>query len=700
MQRFFKLTISRKIYGIVALCVAGLVALALSEIQQMAEEVENQRVLELQHLTDVAVQIVKDEYAAMQAGAISTAEAQKRAAARIKTLRYDGDGYIWINDMHLRMVMHPMMPELDGRDVRDMEGPKGVRPFVEFVKVVERSGGGVVKYDWPKPGSDKPQPKLSYVQGFTPWGWVVGTGAYVDDLRHQAFAAIKRALLVAAAILLVTVAVSSMMARRMSSVLRDMRAAMLKLASGQFDVVLPGLGRSDEVGDMAAAIETFKVKAVERAGIEAEQKEARAREAATVREKEIHVQNLRNLAGTVAEVNEVSIDLAYLGSNTSDVTRNAQTISSAAAELVASVDEIARNSEGAAQDARATDQTVAAGRHSVEQVKTAIHNIAGAVEETSAGVDELASASEQIGQILNVIEAIAGQTNLLALNATIEAARAGEAGKGFAVVASEVKSLATQTSKSTEDITHRIASLRNGMNAILATMQHSKTAVADGETAIAEAASTMDRIMTQVGDVSVKMQGVADILHQQKDASAEVARSIGEVAKTASENPELLLGMTAKLQRSNDRFSGNAKSWFSADSDRALCEMAKIDHVLFKKRVIDAIMGHGQWSANEVPDHHNCRLGKWYDAVQLPQIRDQATFRRLQEPHARIHAIAKAALTAHASGDTAAALSALANMNDASHEVLQLLEELSMALHGDAPASPQADTPTKQAQRA
>ena len=399
-------------------------------------------------------------------------------------------------------------------------------------------------------------------------------------------------------------------------------------------------------------------------------------------EPEHDILNLRNLAGTVVDVNEVAIDLAYLANNTVNVTGSAQTISAAAAELVASVDEIARNSDGAATDATATDATVTAGRQAVAQVNAAIGNIAAAVEETSAGVDELSRASEQIGQILTVIEIIAGQTNLLALNATIEAARAGEAGKGFAVVATEVKSLATQTSRSTEDITERIASLRSGMNVILTTMQRSKSAVTDGQEAIAQAASTMDRITDQVSNVSTRMQGIADILRQQKGASAEIARSIDRVATTSTENETLLVRMSTKLHDSNDRFSDNAKSWFKADSHRALCEMAKIDHVLFKKRVVDVLMGRGAWAAGEVPDHHNCRLGKWYDGVQPPEIKALAAFRHLVEPHARVHATAKAALTAHARGDTPTALRSLTDMNDASHEVLRLLDELSEALHG------------------
>ncbi|MEZ5841520.1 MAG: methyl-accepting chemotaxis protein [Hyphomicrobiales bacterium] len=395
------------------------------------------------------------------------------------------------------------------------------------------------------------------------------------------------------------------------------------------------------------------------------------------------LRNLKNLAGSVGDVNEVALELAHLSRNTRNVSMNAQTISAAAAELVASVEEISRNSEGAAEDARSTDDTVGAGRSAVMQVREAIRNITQAVEETAASVDELSSASEQIGQILTVIEGIAEQTNLLALNATIEAARAGEAGKGFAVVASEVKGLANQTSKSTEDIARRIASLRDGMSTITSTMQRSNSAVAEGEEAISTAAETMDQIASQVRNVSDRMIEISGILHQQKDTSSEIAHNIDAVARTAAENEDLLKSMSDKLHESNTRFSDTAKSWFRADSHRALCEMAKIDHILFRKRVVDTMMGRANWEASAIPDHHGCRLGKWYDSLNTPEIRALEPYKRLAEPHGRVHAAAKASLAAHAAGDSDKALSELRKLTDASHLVLASLDELSNLLHGD-----------------
>ena len=390
--------------------------------------------------------------------------------------------------------------------------------------------------------------------------------------------------------------------------------------------------------------------------------------------------NLRNAAGMVSDANITAIQLAHLTRNTRMVNSSSQSISAAAAELVASVEEIARSSESASRDAAETDGTVSFGRNSVEEVETAIANIAEAVAETAANVDELATASDQIGQILSVIEGIAGQTNLLALNATIEAARAGEAGRGFAVVATEVKNLAAQTARSTEDINQRIAALRAGMAGILTTMQRSTTAVGEGRTAITRAAETMETISGQVGNVAHKMAEISAILSQQKAASSEIAESVTRVAGMAETNETVLHSMSDKIQANNDRFGALAKNWFHADSDRSLCEMAKIDHVFFKKRVVDTLIGRDGWKAEEVPDHHGCRLGKWYDALQRPEYKALPAYARLVDPHQRVHAAGRAALAAHVAGRTDEAYAAMDRLNEASIEVLELLEDLSKGI--------------------
>ncbi len=211
-------------------------------------------------------------------------------------------------------------------------------------------------------------------------------------------------------------------------------------------------------------------------------------------------------------------------------------------------------------------------------------------------------------------------------------------------------------------------------------MEQSKRAVGEGQGAIGEASATMESIAGQVGHVSQTMQEISAILLQQKEAAGAVSKNIDHVASTASDNERRLGEMSRKLYDSNDRFAAKAQEWFRESDPRSLCEMAKIDHVLFKKRVVDAVSGHGTWAAKDAPDHHGCRFGKWYDTVSDAAITGMPEYAALVAPHGQVHAAGKAALAARERGDAAAAMNALGELNAASHEVLRLLDKLSAAL--------------------
>ncbi|ADZ72063.1 Type IV pilus assembly protein PilZ [Polymorphum gilvum SL003B-26A1] len=398
------------------------------------------------------------------------------------------------------------------------------------------------------------------------------------------------------------------------------------------------------------------------------------------------LKSLQNIANTLCDINDITMNMAILGRNTRRATEGGQAISAAAAQLVMSIDQISANSEGATHEADATNTAAMQGLATMAAVSEAINEIASTSEQTGQSLTDLHQASAQIGEFLAVIESIANQTNLLALNATIEAARAGEAGKGFAVVAAEVKSLATQTAKATEDISRRIEALQAGMETIQAAIGSSRDAVGNGQQAIAGANDLMQSIGAQVSSVSGRMREISAILQQQKGASQEIAESIAQVADLASDNDRRLGDMNGTLQATNDKFSTSAKTWFQADSSRSLCEMAKIDHVLFKKRVVDTVVGRGNWHAHDVPDHHGCRLGKWYDAIKNPEIRRHRAFVALEEPHRAVHAAARKALEAHAAGDTGAAFEALQVMDSASRKVVDSLNGLAHALDTDLKA--------------
>src|SRR6266702_3860286 len=277
MVRRFRMTVGRKIYALIGLCFVGLIGIGVLDSGELASGLRQQKQIELKHLSDLALVIVKEEQAAAQKGDIAIADAQKRAMARLATLRYGNNDYFWINDMQPRMVMHPIKPEMNGSDLSTYKDPNGKKLFVDFVEAVRKDGAGFVPYEWPKPGFDKPQPKLSYVVGFAPWNWVIGTGVYIDDLKAQTWISTQRSLIFAGLILLFTLEVSIFVARRITAPLQRMTVTMNDLASGNLDVEVPGIGRGDEVGEMAKAVEVFKSNAISRQALEAEQKEAESR---------------------------------------------------------------------------------------------------------------------------------------------------------------------------------------------------------------------------------------------------------------------------------------------------------------------------------------------------------------------------------------------------------------------------------------
>lgn len=407
--------------------------------------------------------------------------------------------------------------------------------------------------------------------------------------------------------------------------------------------------------------------------------------------------SLRSTANTICELNELVMAMALLSRNTQEANTNGESISAAAEELVASIRQISENSEGAAKEAEQTNSAAKDGLEKMSAVSNAINDISRTSQETSQSLADLNAAATQISEFLSVIQSIADQTNLLALNATIEAARAGEAGKGFAVVASEVKTLASQTGKATEDIAQRIDALTVGMATIQSAIKGSEGAIQHGETSIASANEIMESIDVMVGNVSERASQITDILMQQQEASHEIAENVSNVAESNRNTDLQLTEMQTILHRSNTQFSENAKNVFDADSDRSLCEMARIDHVLFKKRIVDTVTGHDDWASSVVPDHHNCRLGKWYDGIKNEKVRNHPVFRSLVAPHKIVHEAGHRALQAYEDGRSADAFEALADLDRASKEVIKGLTALGKAMDEELKDAEARRSPRKDA---
>jgi len=527
MIRRARMTVGRKIYALICLSFVGLLGITFLGSRELASSLIQQKQIELQHLGEVALGIVKEEHAAAQKGDVSAADAQKRAMARVAALRYGSNDYYWINDMHPKMVMHPIKPEMNGNDLSAYKDPNGKLLFVDFVDTVRKSGAGFVPYEWPKPGFEKPQPKLSYVVGFAPWNWVIGTGVYIDDVNAQTWASTRRSLIAAGLILLFALAVSILVARSITGPLRHMTVAMNDLASGNLAVEVPGVGRGDEVGEMAKAVEIFKGNAVARQALEAEQREAATR-AASGRKADMNKMandfeaavgliveavssassQLEVSAGTLTTTAERAQQLtATVAAASEEASSNVQSVASATEEMASSVNEISR-------------QVQASARMAVDAV--------GQARVTNDRVSELSKAATRIGDVVELINTIAGQTNLLALNATIEAARAGEAGRGFAVVASEVKALAEQTAKATGEIGQQISGIQ-------AATQESVNAIQAISGTIEKLSEISSTIAAAVEEQGAATQEISRNVQQASMGTQQVSANITDVQRGASE---------------------------------------------------------------------------------------------------------------------------------------------------------------------
>ncbi|MDR3434912.1 MAG: methyl-accepting chemotaxis protein [Rouxiella aceris] len=365
-----------------------------------------------------------------------------------------------------------------------------------------------------------------------------------------------------------------------------------------------------------------------------------------------------------------------------DLENRNQAMATASEEMAASIAEVSRSASLVSEDSQTAKQELASSVGAVNQAVTTMDGIASAFGALTEKVEVLNKASEQIASILKTIEQIASQTNLLALNATIEAARAGEAGKGFAVVASEVKNLAKQTSTATEDIRQRITALQQGMTDMLASMTDGSARVLQGSEAIQVVGNSIHSVSSRVDSVAHSMLTVSSTVEEQTTVTSEVAGNIAAVVPMAERMLKSIDMLTETIEKSG-AFIQKALSEMVQNPDSAtLVQVAKSDHASFKKRVIDTLVGHGQAKSSDLPDHHGCRLGKWYDAITDERIRAMPAFHRLQEPHQRVHACGKQALDLFAKGDFAGALAEAKKLNDASIEVITGLDELSQMITG------------------
>jgi methyl-accepting chemotaxis protein len=227
MLHRYKLTNRILVTGMFSVvCCSGLLVWLQITVSDWVYDTQREKT---QQMVEIAWGIL-DHYGSLAAaGSMTREQAQSAAKEALRPLRYGAEGYFWLNDFEPRMIMHPTNPSLDGQDLKHYNDPSGVPVFVKMVEVCQRKGEGLVEYEWVKPGEKEPKPKISYVKQYRPWGWIVGSGIYVEDVRAKLSGMTRMMAIAAGLVLLLSSLVSFFMAR---SIAEPIRNAVKKLSGG------------------------------------------------------------------------------------------------------------------------------------------------------------------------------------------------------------------------------------------------------------------------------------------------------------------------------------------------------------------------------------------------------------------------------------------------------------------------------------
>ena len=510
-------------------------------------------------------------------GKMPLSEAQNRAKEQMRVLRYDidnkalkGGNYFWIDDRAGNNILHPISPHIEGKNRMNAADPNGTE-YMKGIIGAGIAGGGFTDYVYAKPNETEVKEKLSYSIEFKPWGWVIGTGVWVEDWDAEINANVEKwnaeqskyiselimYTVIKFAVLFITLlALVFIFTRRFVKPITQLSQISEKMAGGDFNIDFGDTAKSgDEVGILKHSMNNM-----------AENLKSLLQEVS--KSSNLLLDSSKSLNESTTQsaqsAEEIAATISNVANDTQDQMQSVGKMSASVAQMGEGVKEVAHNSALVSKRSLETYEVAQNGNQAVAEAIEQMKSIAAATKQTEESIKKLGVMSEEINEIVELISAIAGQTNLLALNAAIEAARAGEAGRGFAVVAEEVRKLAEESRQAAEKISDEIGKVqRETENAV----KMMSVGVAESEKGISvinkngdmfrEISNNVNELTSQIQNItdtskkmetySLTVEGAVKELTELCEKTAQAAQNISLAADSQSEIVEEVAGSSKDL---------------------------------------------------------------------------------------------------------------------------------------------------------